>query len=79
MKTAVSIPDRVFEQAEEVAQRLRKSRSELYTEALAEYLARRQPDAVTSRVNEALDAIGLQKAEPFRTAAARRTLARAEW
>lgn len=79
MKTAVSIPDRVYEQAEEVAKRLKKSRSELYAEALAEYLARRQPDAVTSRINEALDVMEPQEAETFRAAAARKTLARSEW
>mgnify|MGYP006299483411 CR=1 FL=1 len=79
MKIAVSIPDSVYEQAEEVAKRLEKSRSELYAEALAEYLARRQPDAVTSQINEALDAMDSRDAEAFGAAAAHRTLARSEW
>jgi antitoxin MazE6 len=47
MKTAVSIPDSLFWRAEQLARRSGKSRSQLYREALAEYLARREPDPVT--------------------------------
>src|SRR4051812_18924866 len=47
MKTAVSLPDRVYREAEGYARRTRKSRSQLYAEALAEYLARHAPDEVT--------------------------------
>ena len=53
MKTAVSVPDGLFQQAETAARRLRVSRSRLYSEALAEYLSRRQADAVTERLNAA--------------------------
>jgi len=35
MKTAISIPDRVFRSAEQLAARLGVSRSELYSKALA--------------------------------------------
>ncbi len=52
MKTAVSIPDKLFERAEELAQRLGKSRSQVYREALAEYVARREPAAVTVALDE---------------------------
>ena len=38
MKTAISIPDSIFESAEKLAQRLGKSRSELYTQAINSYL-----------------------------------------
>lgn len=38
MKTAISIPDSVFQSAEKLAQRLGKSRSQLYTQALSNYL-----------------------------------------
>lgn len=34
MKTAISLPDSVFEEAEALAQQLGLSRSELYTKAL---------------------------------------------
>jgi metal-responsive CopG/Arc/MetJ family transcriptional regulator len=36
MKTAVSIPDDLFEQAEELARRSKKSRSQLFADALRE-------------------------------------------
>lgn len=53
MKVAVSIPDEVFTKADRLARDLKKSRSELYADALAEYLGTRGADAV----REQLDAI----------------------
>ena len=38
MKTDISLPDQIFEEAEALAQQLGMSRSELYTEALKAYL-----------------------------------------
>jgi len=77
MKTAISIPDDVFTDAEDLAKRLSKSRSELYSRAVREYVARHSPDQIT----EALDT--LCEDEPadgaFASAAARRTLGRSEW
>ena len=52
MKTAVSVPDDLFRMAEAAARRLRFSRSKLYATAIAEFLERRQTDAVTERLNE---------------------------
>src|SRR5207245_3739515 len=49
MKTAVSLPDDVFDQAERLARRLRKSRSALYREAIAEYVARHEPEALPAK------------------------------
>lgn len=51
MKVAVSIPDPVFEQAEHFAKRLGKSRSQLYAEAVAEFLEEHRNDAVTEQLN----------------------------
>lgn len=51
MKTAISIPDRVFRSAEQLASRLGMSRSELYSRALAELLEKYRDDLVTSRLN----------------------------
>lgn len=78
MKTAISLPDDVFERAERLARRLRKSRSELYREAVAEYLARREPDAVTEAMDRVADQIDTRP-DVFLTAAARRILERTEW
>jgi predicted transcriptional regulator len=52
MKTAVSVPDDLFRQAEVAARRLRVSRSKLYAAAIAEFLQRRQTGAVTERLDE---------------------------
>jgi len=38
MKTAISIPDAIFEEAERVARRRGLSRSELYTDAIRQYV-----------------------------------------
>ena len=52
MKTAISIPDRVFHSAEQLAERLGVSRSELYSKALAALVEEHQDDLITSRLNE---------------------------
>ena len=52
MKTAISIPDRVFRSAEQLAARLGVSRSELYSKALATLIDKHRDDLVTSRLNE---------------------------
>ena len=78
MKTAVSIPDEVFEKAERLARRLKKSRSQLFTNALAEYVARHAPDHVTETMDQVCAEIGLQP-DPFVSAASRRILERSEW
>ncbi|HEX6391532.1 MAG TPA: ribbon-helix-helix protein, CopG family [Solirubrobacteraceae bacterium] len=78
MKTAVSIPDELFRQADELARRLGKSRSEVYREALADYLARREPGAVTQALNALADELADDHGE-FAAQAARQALARSEW
>jgi len=78
MKTAVSIPDDVFEKAERLARRMKKSRSEVFSRALAEYVARHAPDHVTEAMNQVCDEIGLDP-DPFVSAASRRALERTEW
>ena len=78
MKTAVSIPDDVFEDAERLASRLQTSRSKLYARALAEFVARHDDDRVTALMDQAvLEAGG--KGDPFLDAAAKQVVQRAEW
>ena len=80
MKTAVSLPDRVYREAEGYAKRTRKSRSQLYAEALVEYLARHAPDEVTEAMNVVVDELGeAAPAESFVQAAGRRMLRSVEW
>lgn len=78
MKTAVSIPDELFRRADELADRLGKSRSEVYREALADYVARRDPRAVTRALDElACELTNEDRA--FVSETARQTLERSEW
>ena len=78
MKTAVSIPDDVFEDAERLASRLRTSRSQLYARALAEFVARHDDDRVTSLMDQAVREAG-GEADAFVRAAAQQSLQRVEW
>jgi hypothetical protein len=52
MKTAVSIPDRIFQSAEKLASRLGISRSELYAKALVSLVEKHREDLITSKLNE---------------------------
>ena len=52
MKTAISIPDHVFDEAEKLAQRLGMSRSELYANAVSEYVRGHRGEEVTKRLDE---------------------------
>src|SRR3984885_15476162 len=52
VKTAVSMPDELFQLAEAAARRLRVSRSELYAKAIAEFLKQQDGSAVTKRLND---------------------------
>lgn len=52
MKTAVSIPDKVFRKGEAMAKSLEISRSELHTNALAKFVAERDEARVTERLND---------------------------
>jgi antitoxin MazE6 len=78
MKTAVSIPDDVFEGAERLAKRTKKSRSRLFSDALREYLERHAPEAITAALNKVADEIAVTK-DAFVSSASRRVLERAEW
>ena len=51
MKTAISLPDDLFEAADELAEELGVSRSQLYARALSEYVAQHGERDVTERLN----------------------------
>jgi len=77
MKTAVSIPDEVFERAERLARRTEKSRSRLFSDAIAEYVARHASEEVTEAMDAALNTLDHQR-DDFVSSAAR-GLVRSEW
>jgi predicted transcriptional regulator len=78
MKTAISLPDDLFDDAERLAKVLKKSRSRLYGEAVREYVARHSADQIT----EALDRV-CASAVPadidFAVSAGRQALQRSDW
>ena len=78
MKTAVSIPDEVFEKVERLARRTARSRSAVFSAALREYVGRHTPDEVTEAMDRVCAAVGDER-DAFVTAAARRVLERTEW
>ena len=78
MKTAISVPNELFEAADELAAKLGMSRSELYAVAVAEYLAKHRDSDITDQLN-ALYAEVDSSLDPALRAAAARTLRRNEW
>ena len=77
MKTAISIPDDLFADAEELARELKRSRSRLYTDAMREYLARHSAESITAALDRVCDEVECRS--EFAGAAARRTLERSDW
>jgi len=78
MKTAVSIPDEVFEKVERLARRAGRSRSAVFSAALREYLARHTPDEVTEAMDRVCAAVNDER-DDLVAAAASRVLERTEW
>jgi metal-responsive CopG/Arc/MetJ family transcriptional regulator len=52
MKTAISLPDSVFEEAEALAQEQGLSRSELYKKALQAYLQKHNRNKILHKLNQ---------------------------
>lgn len=78
MKTAISIPDRTFQDAEETAARLGISRSELYARAVRAYVDAEQDEHVTEALN-AVYADQPSDLDPALSAAQSATLPSDEW
>ena len=78
MKTAISIPDDVYEEAERLATELQTSRSQLYSRALQEFVARHAPDRLTEAMNRVVDEVG-PEIDEFSQRAAYRVLEQVEW
>ncbi len=80
MKTAVSIPDRVFESAEKLAARLGVSRSELYARALVSLVEKYREDLITSKLNEVYGPEGEESSLPAEVVAIQScSLGREKW
>jgi metal-responsive CopG/Arc/MetJ family transcriptional regulator len=78
MKTAISIPDKVFRSADALAKRLGISRSELYSTAITEFLSKHQGRHVTA----SLDAVYAEEDSSLSPSLIRlqtKSLAHEEW
>ncbi len=78
MKTAISLPDPLFREAEQFAHQRGLSRSELYARALSLYLQTHRQQQVT----EALNAVYAQETstlDPGLAAAQLRSLPKEDW
>jgi metal-responsive CopG/Arc/MetJ family transcriptional regulator len=58
MKTAVSVQEKLFRRAEKFAKKKKLSRSQLYSNALEEYLAKRDNHDIVERINEVCELVG---------------------
>ena len=52
MKTAISLPDALYEDAEEAAREMGIPRSQLYARAVSEFLQRHKREEITQRLND---------------------------
>jgi metal-responsive CopG/Arc/MetJ family transcriptional regulator len=75
---SISIPDDLFEEVERLAANLKASRSQLYSLALQEFVARHAPDRQLEAMNRVIDEVGAE-VEEFSQRAARRVLEKVEW
>lgn len=78
MKTTLSLPDDLFISADAFAARTGRSRSEVYAEALREYLQRHDQDQITASLDDLASQIDTSL-EPAVARATRRLLARESW
>jgi len=80
IKTAVSIPDRIFEAAEQYARRRGIPRSQVYAEALARFMAEQESDEeLTEALNRVCAEVDTSLDEFGRAAARRVVLPASEW
>ncbi len=77
MKTAISIPDDLFEAADQLAKGIGVSRSQLYTRAVENFVRENGHGDVTERINRVLERTN-SELDPFWVAAQARVL-REDW
>jgi metal-responsive CopG/Arc/MetJ family transcriptional regulator len=78
VKTAISIPDPIFDEADELAKRLGVSRSELYSKAVENYLGEHRREGVTEALNRVY-AEQASELDPVLAALQSASLSRDEW
>ncbi len=75
MKTAISVPDEIFNQVGRQAAELGISRSEFFARAARQYLDQLADDSLTQQIDGAIDAAGTDESGQAAAAAGRALLA----
>ncbi len=78
MKTAISLPDKLFAVVDKVASDKGLSRSALVAEALREYVNKHADSDLTTRINDAVMSVG-QPRDAVVSAQSRSVLRGTEW
>lgn len=78
MKTAISIPDEVFDAAEELSKRLKISRSKLYSTAISVYVHTHRNKAITDALNKIYAKEG-SSIDPIVDAMQRNSIPKGKW
>jgi len=78
MKTAISLPDPVFEAADNLANKYKISRSELYVMALDKFIRENQDTETTRQINEFIEMHG-QPVDDLFTESSLRDMRKVEW
>lgn len=80
MKTAISIPDEIFREAERAAKKLGVSRSELYTKAVLDFVERYRRERLTEKLNEVYSRDeAISELDPHLAALQTQSLSREDW
>lgn len=78
MKSAISIPDKLFKQGEAFAKKAKMTRSALYSKALEDYLQKQSDEAIIAKLNEVYSKVD-SRLDPDLAEHTRRMLLRTEW
>lgn len=79
MKTAISIPDQIFGEAEALAKKLGVSRSELYVRAIDRFLDLYRDESTTAALNQIFEKSLDYVVDPFLDTLQQRSLPKDEW
>ncbi len=78
MKTAISVPQDIFELSEKLAKKLKISRSAVYALGIEQLNKELERDAITKRINEVCEKVDTSLDPAVRAYTARR-LGKGEW
>ena len=78
LKTAISIPEDIYRDAEDAAKKLGMTRSRLYSAAVADFLSRYRKDDIMAKLNEVY-AAGSPGIDPALAAMQLKSLPKEKW